>query len=99
RRWFEHYQGASRTTRERLVSHPQLFVQALNDSAEQRASERLREGPEGECEADLRCLDGLCNDIKRYAEHDPDGDPQQRARSQGARSDPARDQPSAQAVA
>ena len=26
--WFEHYQGASRATRERLVSHPQLFVQA-----------------------------------------------------------------------
>jgi len=129
--WFEHYQGASRATRERLVSHPQLFVQALDDSAEQRAGERLREGPEGECEADLRCLDGiiarlrkrlstlrpvpevvvdavpwlqmsfdgLCNDIKRYAEHDPDGDPRQRARSQGARSDPARDQPPAQAVA
>jgi ParB family chromosome partitioning protein len=131
RRWFTHYQQASRVTRERLVSHPHLFVQALQDSAEQLTSERLRDGPEGECEADLRrinviiarlrkrlptlrplpaavvtaaahlrtSLDALCNDIERYAEHDPDGDPQQRSCSQGARSDPARDQPSAQAVA
>jgi ParB-like chromosome segregation protein Spo0J len=129
--WFAHYQEASRVTRERLVSHPHLFVQALQDSAEQRSSELLRDGPEGECEADLRRLnviiarvrkrlptlgplpaavvnavprlqtsfDALCNDIERYAEHDPDRDPQQRARSQGARSEPARDQPLAQALA
>jgi ParB-like chromosome segregation protein Spo0J len=131
RRWFTHYQEASRVTRERLVSHPQLFVQAQQDSAEQRSSERLRDGPEGACEADLRRInviiaglrkrlptlrplsaavvtavahlrtsfDALCNDIERYAEHDPDRDPQQRARSQGARSDPARDQPSSQVIA
>ena len=128
--WFTHYQEASHITRERLVSHPHLFVKAQQDSAEQRSSERLRDGPEGECEVDLRRLnviiarlrkrlptlrplsaalvtavarlrtsfDALCNDIKRYAEHDPEGDPQQRACSQGAGSDPARDQPSAQAV-
>ena len=131
RGWFAHYQEASRVTRERLVSHPQLFVQAQQDSAEQRASERLRDGPEGECEVDLRrinviiarlrkrlptlrpaspavmtavahlrtSIDALCNDIERYAEHDPDGDPQQRARSQGAGADPARDQSPAQVVA
>jgi hypothetical protein len=63
RRWFEHYQGASRATRERLVSHPQLFLQ--DDSAEQRASDRLREGPEGECEADLRCLDGIIARLRK----------------------------------
>jgi ParB-like chromosome segregation protein Spo0J len=129
--WFEHYQGASRAVRERLVSHPQLFVEAQQDSAEQDASERLRDGPEGECEADLRRLnviiarlrkrlptlhplpeavinaaprlqasfDALCNDIERYAEHDPHRDPHQRANPAGARPEPARDQPSAQAVA
>ena len=129
--WFTHYQGAGRATRERLVSHPHLFVQALQDSAEQHTSERLRDGPEGECEIDLRRInviiarvrkrlpalrplsavvmtavahlrtsfDILCNDIERYAEHDSDRDPQQRASSPGAGSEPARDQPSAQAVA
>ena len=129
--WFKHYEGASRVTRERLVDQPQLFVRAQQESAAQHTSERLRDGPEGECETDLRHLnvivarlrkrmptlrplpktvvnavprlqtsfDALCNDIKRYAEHDPDGDTQQRAGSQGARSDLARDQPPAQAVA
>ena len=129
--WFKHYEGASRVTRERLVDQPQLFVRAQQEIAVQHTSERLRDGPEGECESDLRHLnvivarlrkrmptlrplpeavvnavprlqtsfDALCNDIKRYAEHDPDGDTQQRAGSQGARSDLARDQPPAQAVA
>jgi hypothetical protein len=36
-----------------MVDHPRLFLQALNERAEQRSSERLRDGPEGECEADL----------------------------------------------
>jgi ParB family transcriptional regulator, chromosome partitioning protein len=129
--WFTHYQEASRVTRERLVSHPQLFIQAQKESTEQRTSARLRDGPEGECEADLRHLnqiigrlrkqlatlrpfpeavanavlrlqtsfEALCNDIKRNSEHDPDGNTQQCAGSQVARSDPARDQPPAQAVA
>jgi len=131
RGWFEHYRQASRVTRERLVDHPQLFVQTLQETAEQHTIERLRDGPEGECESDLRRLnviitrvrkrlptlrplpetvmdavlrlqtsfEALCNDVKRYAEHDPDRDPQQRARAQGAGPDPARDQPPAQAVA
>jgi ParB family transcriptional regulator, chromosome partitioning protein len=129
--WFEHYQRASRATRERLVNHPQLFVQALRESDEQRLSERLRAGPEGESEVDLRRItawiarlrqrlptlrplpaalvnavprlrtsfDALCNDINWYAEHDCHRDPQQRASSQGAGSEPARDQPSAEALA
>ena len=129
--WFKHYEGASRVTRERLVDQPQLFVRAQQEIAAQHTSARLRDGPEGECESDLRHLnviiarlrkrmatlrplpaavvnavprlqtsfDALCNDIKRYAEHDPDGDTQQRAGSQGARPDLARDQPPAQAVA
>jgi ParB-like chromosome segregation protein Spo0J len=54
--WFAHYQCASRITRERLVDHPQLFVEARQQSAEQQKSEHLRAGPEGECEADTRRL-------------------------------------------
>jgi ParB family chromosome partitioning protein len=127
RSWFEHYQKAGRVARDRLVSHPHLFLAALGESIEQRMSERLRDGPEGGCEIDLRRInvllrsvrkrlpdlcplsedltaavslvqtnfEALCQDIKRYADQDPHGDPQQRARSQGARSEPARDQPPA----
>lgn len=118
RLWFDHYQKAGRLARERLVDHPHLFLAALKESSEQGMSERLRDGPEGSCELELRRINvlirsvrkrlpGLCplsaeltaavsrvqtqfealgQDIKRYAEHDPHGDPQQRACSQGARS-------------
>jgi hypothetical protein len=54
RSWFAHYQEASRVTRERLIDHPQLFVQARQESDEQHFNERLRYGPEGECETDLQ---------------------------------------------
>jgi len=105
--WFEHYQKA------------------------QGSSDRLRDGPEGECEVDLwrinelvcrvrkrlpalrplsedlvtavslaqRNLQVLCHDVERYAEKDLHCDPRQRADSQGARSEPARDQPPAQTLA
>jgi ParB family transcriptional regulator, chromosome partitioning protein len=118
RQWFEHYQKAGRVSRERLVNHPHLFLAALEESIEQRLSERLRDGPEGSCEIELRRInvlirsvrkrlpslcplsedlmaavslvgtnfEALCGDIKRYADHDPHGDPRQRACSQGARS-------------
>jgi ParB family transcriptional regulator, chromosome partitioning protein len=54
RSWFAHYQEASRISRERLVDHLHLFVQARQESDEQHLSELLRDGPEGECETDLR---------------------------------------------
>jgi ParB family transcriptional regulator, chromosome partitioning protein len=65
RGWFMHYQGASHATRDRLVGHPHLFVRALRDSAEQHASERLRDGPEGACEADLRRLNGIIARLRK----------------------------------
>ena len=131
RRWFEHYEQASRTSRERLVSHPHLFLQALRETAEQDSSEGLRDGPEGKCEADLRRInvliagvrkrlptlrplpetlvsavpwlqtsfEALCHDIKQYTEHDSHPNPQQRANVKGPRSEPARDQSTAQALA
>ena len=66
RQWFEHYQKARRSIRERMVDHPRLFVQALKESAEERSSERLRGGPEGECEAELwRINELICRVRKR----------------------------------
>ena len=53
KRWYEHYLGANRTTRERLVEHPHLFIQALDNEREGRDAERVRNGPEGEWSGEL----------------------------------------------
>jgi len=57
--WFDEYQRASRSTRERLIAHPHLFLKALAEKSEARALERLRAGPEGECVADMRALEAI----------------------------------------
>ena len=54
--WFQHYQSTPRAARERMVSHPRLFIQTLQARDEERADTRLREGPEGQCVADIRQL-------------------------------------------
>jgi ParB family transcriptional regulator, chromosome partitioning protein len=64
--WFEHYQKAKRSVRERMVDHPHLFLQALKERAEEMGSERLRGGPEGECEVELwRIKELICRVRKR----------------------------------
>ena len=63
--WFEQYQQASRTTRERLITHPHLFLQALDQKREARAVERLRAGPEGECAADVRALQAISERLRK----------------------------------
>jgi hypothetical protein len=51
-----------------MVKHPKLFMQALNESAEQKLSERLRGGPEGECEAEVwRINELICRVRKRLS--------------------------------
>jgi ParB-like chromosome segregation protein Spo0J len=57
--WFRHYQQAAQTVRERMVGDPRLFLDALRANDERRAGARLREGPEGECVVDLRCLEAV----------------------------------------
>jgi ParB family transcriptional regulator, chromosome partitioning protein len=63
--WFEHYQKASRTVRERMVDEPRLFLQAVQENHGQRASKRLHDGPEGECAADLQCLEAVLARLHR----------------------------------
>jgi ParB-like chromosome segregation protein Spo0J len=132
-RWFQHYQSSARATRERLVAHPQLFLQSLRARDEQRADQRLRDGPEGRCAADVAqllrlitqlrqrlpelnpqavpeplvmalrrlysAIDALEGDLRRYCDHDPQRDLQQRAHPAGPGPQRARDQPAAQALA
>jgi ParB family chromosome partitioning protein len=68
RSWFAHYQEASRISRERLVDHPHLFVQARQESDEQHLSELLRDGPEGECETDLRRVNVIIARVRKMME-------------------------------
>jgi len=65
RSWFEQYQRAPRAQRERLVGHPHLFCAVVQQTETQRALERLRAGPEGECLIDLRRLDGLIARLRK----------------------------------
>jgi ParB-like chromosome segregation protein Spo0J len=60
--WFQHYQSTPRAAREHMVDHPRLFIEAVQVRDEQRADARLREGPEGQCAAEVRQLLAL---IKR----------------------------------
>ena len=63
--WFEHYQQAPRTARERMVSQPRLFLDALQANEAGRAGERLRDGPEGACIGDLRCLEAVIARLRK----------------------------------
>jgi ParB family transcriptional regulator, chromosome partitioning protein len=127
RQWFGHYQTANRASRERMVNHPDLLLQALQERAAVQSGERLRDGPEGACAADVRriaaliarlrhrlpclmpvpgvlinamprlqaALKALSNAIDRSVANDLTGDLFERARVEGAGSQPARDQPPA----
>jgi ParB/RepB/Spo0J family partition protein len=63
--WFEHYQKAFRSARDHMVSRPRLFIDALRETGEQRAGERLRDGPEGECAADLRGIEAILARLRK----------------------------------
>jgi ParB-like chromosome segregation protein Spo0J len=64
--WFEHYQRAFRSARDHMVSRPRLFLDAVRANGEQRAGERLRDGPEGECAADLRSIEAILARLRKH---------------------------------
>lgn len=66
RRWFEQYQQTARPTREHLVDHPRLFVQALAAREAERAVARLRAGVEGEFARDCRHLGVLVERLRAH---------------------------------
>ena len=57
--WFEHYQTASQASRERMINHPSLFLQVVQDRRATQHGDQLRDGPEGACVADLRRIETL----------------------------------------
>ena len=71
--WFQHYQRTPSAARAHMVEHPRLFIEAVQVRDEQRADTRLREGPEGQCAAEVRQLLAL---IKRLRQRLPTLSPQ-----------------------
>jgi ParB-like chromosome segregation protein Spo0J len=65
RAWFEHYQGAQRAQRERMVEHPRLFIDSLYEREREREAQRLRDGPERELAGDLGHLHSLLERVRR----------------------------------
>jgi hypothetical protein len=63
--WFQHYQTTPGAAREHMVDHPRLFIEAVQLRDEQRADARLREGPEGQCAAEVRQLLALIKRLRQ----------------------------------
>ena len=57
--WFGHYQGAQHKQRQRMVEHPRLFIESLNEKQSQRIAKDLRAGPEREVAGELGYLQAL----------------------------------------
>jgi ParB-like chromosome segregation protein Spo0J len=66
--WFDHYQGAQRAQRERMVEHPRLFIDSLTECERDRDAKRLRDGPEREAMAQLGHLQALLERVRRRLE-------------------------------
>lgn len=63
--WFEQYQSAQRSQRERMVEHPRLFIDSLDERQRDRAAAQLREGPERQALGELGQLQSLLDRVRR----------------------------------
>jgi ParB family chromosome partitioning protein len=52
-RWYQHYQQANRSQREKMAANPNLFLQALSAGEQKQQDDRLGSGPEGAWLQDL----------------------------------------------
>ena len=57
--WFTHYQASQHTQRERMVEHPRLFIESLNEKQSQRTAKDLGAGPERAVAGELGYLQAL----------------------------------------
>ena len=57
KRWFGEYRKANKAARERMVDQPQLLMGTLRDQEQRREGAKLRNGPEGECAADIKIIE------------------------------------------
>jgi ParB-like chromosome segregation protein Spo0J len=63
--WFSHYQRAQHTQRQRMVAHPRLFIDSLNERQSQSMAKDLRGGAEREVASELGYLQALLQRVCR----------------------------------
>jgi ParB/RepB/Spo0J family partition protein len=75
--WFDHYQQANASQRQRMVERPHLFLQALDDDQGRADDRRLGAGLEGQWLADVQGLERLLKRLIRTVPKvfDPAQDP------------------------
>jgi ParB family transcriptional regulator, chromosome partitioning protein len=63
--WFAQYRCAQRSQRERMVEHPRLFIDSLNEREHERAARQLKGGPEQQAVAELGHLQAQLERVRR----------------------------------
>lgn len=63
--WFQHYQGAQREPRERMVDHPRLFIDSLSERERDHDALSLRDGPERDVAHELGHLSSQLERVRR----------------------------------
>ena len=63
--WFNHYQACQNQQRQRMVDHPRLFIESLNEKQSERMAKDLRGGPEREVASELGYLQALLQRVCR----------------------------------
>lgn len=63
--WFAQYRCAQRGQRERMVEHPRLFIDSVNERERERAARHLKGGPEQQAVAELGHLQAQLERVRR----------------------------------
>ncbi|MCB2021873.1 MAG: hypothetical protein KDG44_13835 [Burkholderiaceae bacterium] len=63
--WFAQYRCAQRGQRERMVEHPRLFIDSVNELERERAAKQLKGGPEQQALAELAHLQAQLERVRR----------------------------------
>jgi ParB-like chromosome segregation protein Spo0J len=63
--WFARYGSSQRAQRERMVEHPRLFIDAVNERESERAARQLEGGPEKQAVAELGHLQAQLARVRR----------------------------------
>ena len=63
--WFAQYRYAQRGQRERMVEHPRLFIDSVNERERERAAKQLKGGPEQQALAELAHLQAQLERVRK----------------------------------
>lgn len=63
--WFAQYRSSQRGQRERMVEHPRLFIDSVNERERERAAQQLKGGPEHQAVAELGYLQAQLERVRK----------------------------------